>query len=235
MKKEYLIQHKTIKEYLLELAQNGNKKFTESLHPGIPNILGLRIPDIRKLAKQIAKDDWKTYLESAESDYMEERMLQGFVIGYIPHLDIEERLQWIARFVPLINSWSVCDTFCPTLKFANKNLERVWDFMQTYLHSDKEYELRFGIIMLLGYYIDTKHLPLIFTHFNRIRHEGYYVKMAIAWALSVCYVKFPQETEAYLQKNRLDDFTQNKTIQKINESFRVKKEDKIRLKQYRRQ
>lgn len=234
MKKEYLIQNKTIKEYLLELARNGNKKFTESLNPGVENILGLRIPDLRKLAQQIAKDDWRTYLEGADSYYMEERMLQGFVIGYIPRLDIEERLQLIARFVPLINSWSICDTFCPTLKFVRKSPERIWDFIQPYLHSDKEYELRFGIIMLLGYYINKERLPSIFNHFNRIRHEGYYVRMAIAWTLSVCYVKFPKETELFLQKNQLNDFTQNKTIQKINESFRVTKEDKIRLQQYKR-
>ena len=234
IKKEYRIQDKTVREYLLELAQNGNKKFTESLHPGIENILGLRVPDIRKLAQQIAKSDWKSYLESAGFYYMEERMLQGFVIGYIPRLDIEERLQLIARFVPLINSWSVCDTFCPTLKFANKNLERVWNFIQPYVYSDKEYELRFGIIMILDYYINKEYLPLVFEHFNRIRHEGYYVKMAIAWALSVCYIKHPTETEAFLQKNQLDTFTQNKAIQKINESFRVKDEDKIRLKQYKR-
>lgn len=234
MGKEYLIQNKTIKEFLLELAQNGNKKFTESLHPGIKNILGIRIPDIRKLAQQIAKDDWLAYFESAGTYYMEERMLRGFVIGYIPRMDIEDRLRLIAEFVPLINSWSVCDTFCPTLKFVNESQERVWDFIQPYLYSDKEYELRFGIIMILGYYIHKKYLPLIFAHFNRIRHDGYYVRMAIAWTLSVCYVKFPQETESFLQRNQLDDFAQNKTIQKINESYRVTKTDKIRLKQYKR-
>ena len=88
--------------------------------------------------------------------------------------------------------------------------------------------------MILDYYINKEYLPLVFEHFNRIRHEGYYVKMAIAWALSVCYIKHPTETEAFLQRNQLDTFTQNKAIQKINESFRVKDEDKIRLKQYKK-
>ena len=77
---EYHINGLTIKENLLQLAENGNKKFTESLHPGIENVLGIRIPALRRLGAQIAKDDWESYLQTADTYYMEERMLQGMVI-----------------------------------------------------------------------------------------------------------------------------------------------------------
>lgn len=81
-KKAYRIGGKTVKACLRELARNGNKNFVESLHPGLTNILGLRVPEVRSLARQIAQADWRSYLDNAPSDYMEERMLQGFVIGY---------------------------------------------------------------------------------------------------------------------------------------------------------
>ncbi len=81
MMNEYCINGLTIKENLLRLAGEGNKKFTESLHPGIENVLGVRVPALRQLAAQIAKDDWQAYLQSADTFYMEERMLQGMVIG----------------------------------------------------------------------------------------------------------------------------------------------------------
>lgn len=111
MMNEYCINGLTIKENLLRLAGEGNKKFTESLHPGIENVLGVRVPALRQLAAQIAKDDWQAYLQSADTFYMEERMLQGMVIGCLKIKDVEEYLSLVSGFVPLINSWSVCDTF----------------------------------------------------------------------------------------------------------------------------
>ena len=102
----------TIKEHLLQLAERGNKKFTESLNPGVEHVLGIRVPDLRKLAARIAKDGWEAYLDTADTYYMEERMLQGMVLGCIrPDADIEVYLHRVTCFVWNINSWSVCDTF----------------------------------------------------------------------------------------------------------------------------
>ena len=101
---EYRINGLTIKENLLQLAENGNKKFTESLHPGIENVLGIRIPALRRLGAQIAKDDWESYLQTADTYYMEERMLQGMVISNLKMKDIEAYLSLVARFVTIINS-----------------------------------------------------------------------------------------------------------------------------------
>ena len=101
-----------IRAELLRLAEQGNKPFTQSLNPGVPNVLGIRIPHLRELAKKIAKGDWQAYLATADTYYMEERMLQGMVLGCIrPDKDVEVYLERVTRFVRLINSWSVCDTF----------------------------------------------------------------------------------------------------------------------------
>ncbi len=204
---------KTIREQLLELQDEGYQAFTSSLIPNTNNILGVRLPELRKIAKKIAREDWRTYLKQAENDYFEETMLQGMVIGYVK-TDIEELLQYTAGFVPKINNWSVCDSFCISLKWTKTNRDRVWDFIQPYLASDKEYEIRFGVVMLLDFYVEEDYLPRVLELLDRIKHEAYYVKMAVAWAISICFIKFPIQTMAYLKANSLDNFTFNKALQK---------------------
>ena len=220
----YRLDGLTIKEHLLQLAERGNKKFTESLNPGVEHILGIRVPDLRKLAARIAKDDWEAYLDTADTYYMEERMLQGMVLGCIrPDADIEVYLHRVTQFVWNINSWSVCDTFKfgGGKKFVEANKDRLWEYLKTWMHAEGEYEIRFGVVMAMQHFIDEEHLDELFSLYDGIRHEGYYVRMAVAWALSVCFVKFPERTLAYLKQNSLDKFTYNKALQKITESYRV--------------
>lgn len=220
----YRLDGLTIKEHLLQLAERGNKKFTESLNPGVEHILGIRVPDLRKLAARIAKDDWEAYLDTADTYYMEERMLQGMVLGCIrPDADTEVYLHRVTQFVWNINSWSVCDTFKfgGGKKFIEANKDRLWEYLKTWMHAEGEYEIRFGVVMAMQHFIDEEHLDELFSLYDGIRHEGYYVRMAVAWALSVCFVKFPERTLAYLKQNSLDKFTYNKALQKITESYRV--------------
>ncbi len=215
-----------IREQLFELAEDEYKKFSSSLLPGIDNLLGVRLPALRKIAKQIAKKDWRSYLENADEMYFEEIMLQGMILSYVNEDDIEDILNYIVDFVPKINNWSVCDSFCVGLKMTNKNKERIWDFLQPYLSSDKEFEVRFGIVMLIDFYIDDDYIRLVLKQLDSIRHDGYYVKMAVAWAISICYIKFEELTLDYLKNNNLNDFTYNKSLQKICESLKVDKNNK---------
>ncbi len=216
---------KTIKEQLLELADADYQKFSAVLLPTIDNVIGVRLPELRKLAKTIAKGDWRAYLEHTDSDYFEEVMLQGMVLGYVK-TDPEEILHYIADFIPKIDNWSVCDSFCTGLKFTLKNKEQMWDFIVPYLLSDKEYEIRFAVVMMLNFFIEEAYINRILQLLDKVRHEGYYVKMAVSWALSMCYVKLPAVTIDYLRTNTLDDFTYNKALQKIRESYRVDPESK---------
>lgn len=214
-----------IKEQLVQMAEEEYRSFTSSLLPGREHILGVRLPMLRKLAARIAKDNFRKYLEQASDDSFEELMLQGMVIG-LAKCGLEEKLAYAKNFIPKIDCWSICDSFCGGLKITNHHKERVWEFLQPYLHSEKEYELRFGVVMILGYYVLPEYCDRVFAHFDRIKHEGYYVKMAIAWAISVFFVKLPDQTMEYLKENSLDDFTYNKALQKIRESLRVDQETK---------
>lgn len=222
----------TVREQLEELAEEKYRIFTASLIPGKENILGVRIPLLKKLAKKLIRGDWRAYLKEAGDDSMEEVMLQGMVIGGC-NADIDEKLKLAEGFIPKIDCWSVCDSFCGGLKIAATHRERVWEFLRPYLNSDREYDIRFGVVMLL-YYLTPEYAPLAFGYFDRIKHEGYYVKMAVAWVLSMYYVNLPELTMEYLRKNTLDDFTYNKTFQKITESLRVAPETKTLIRGMKR-
>jgi len=224
---------KTIREKIFELSDSEFQKFQSKLCPNTNNIIGVRLPLLRKLAKEIAKKDWINFLRDCPNDYFEEIMLQGMVIGYLK-ADIEEILNHINNFVPKINNWSVCDSFCIGLKFTKSNMKQVWEFLKIYLNSKKEFELRFGIVMLLNFYIVDEYIEQVLIILDQIKHDGYYVKMAIAWALSMCYVKYPNKAMTYLKNNTLDDFTYNKTLQKIIESFRIDKETKSIIRSMKR-
>lgn len=233
----YLLHGKTVREYILKLAENSNKEFAVKLNPGVENVLGLRLPELRKLAAEIAKSDWKAYFATASSFYMEERMLQGLVLGYVkPDDDIEMYLSYVTRFVNIINSWSVCDSFkfAGSKKYFSAHSDIIWEYLKSFIASGKEYEIRFGVVMSMKYFIDDAHIDELFGLYDSICHDGYYVRMAVAWAVSSCLVAYPEKTLEYLNRAELDDFTYNKSIQKAIESYRVDEEMKIRLRAMRR-
>lgn len=210
----------TIQERLFHHAEEEYRKFQSSLIPGEERLLGVRLPYLRELAKEIAKKDWREYLHTAENEYYEEILLQGLVIGYAK-ANPDETLEYAARFIPKIANWAICDSFCSGLKMAKKYPQPVWEFIQPYLRSKEEFDLRFAIVMMLLYFIQDEFIDEVISNLDGVDHNGYYVKMSVAWAISVCYVKYPGKTLAYLKNNNLDDFTFNKSLQKILESYRV--------------
>ena len=210
----------TMRERILALAEEDYRAFAAALLPNIDGVIGVRLPILRKLAQEIARNDWRRYLATVEDAYFEEVMLRGMVIG-CAKTDIDERLAYAAAFIPKINSWSVCDSFCTGLKCTSNHKERMWEFVQPYVAAVEEYAVRFGVVMLLNYYIEEAYIERVLKLLDNAKHEGYYVKMAVAWAVSVCFVKLPELTLAYLSQNTLDDFTYNKALQKITESYRV--------------
>lgn len=222
-----------IKEQLFEKQDLKYKEFHSSLCPNVDKIIGVRVPELRKMAKQIALQDYAKFLKQAQDEYYEELLLQGLVIGY-SKISIEETFKYLQKFVPKINSWAVCDTICSNLKITKKYMKEMWDFLEQYINSKNEYEIRFALVMYLNYYLTEEYIDLILKKIDIITNNEYYVQMAIAWLLSFAYIKQKDKTEKYLSKNNLDKFTQNKSIQKICESYRVSDNDKKRLKKLKR-
>lgn len=216
----------------LELRQRADEKyrnFASGLLPGTQAILGVRLPDLRALAKKIAHEgDWRESLRELSDDTFEEIMLQGFVIGYA-RCSIEEKLELVRGFVPKIDNWSVCDSFCTSLKFVKSEKERVFSFLQPYLASDREFEQRFGCVMLLDYYIDDDWLPRTVAALLQVPARAYYAKMAAAWALAECYLHDPERLLPILSGNTLDPEVQQKALQKITESRTISPEERARI------
>lgn len=222
-----------IKTKILNEAEKDYKKFSASLIPNIDNVLGVRIPALRQLAKEIYAETGTDYLACSNTEYMEEVMVQGMIIGLMKEKP-EDILKEVEKFIPKINNWAVCDIFCGGLKFTNKNKELVWEFIQKYLNSEKEYDKRFGLVMILGYFTDDEYIDKVLNILDNFSHEGYYARMGAAWTLSICYVKQPEKTFEYLKKSKLDKWTFNRGIQKICESLRVDKNTKEILKSLKR-
>lgn len=224
-----------IRKRLEALADEEYRKFQAGLLPGTANIVGVRIPHLRKLARELAgQTGWRMFADRPDTIYYEETMLQGLVIGKAK-MDFDERKEYIRRFVPRIDNWAVCDTFCSELKrTVKKEPEAMWQFIQPYLRSSEEFEVRFGVVMLF-HFTDPEHIDQLLAYAGGFAHEGYYARMAMAWLLSVCFIKFPEKTMKQLQnKNFLDDRTYNKTLQKIVESLRIPAATKKQIRSMKR-
>lgn len=223
-----------IKEKLFELADLKYKEFHSGLCPGTDNIIGVRVPILRNYAKELAKQyEIKEILKEIDDQYYEEIMLQGMLIG-LEKEDFETIQKQIQTFVPKIDNWAVCDVFCAGLKITRKYKEEMWNLIQYYLKSDKEFELRFAIVMLLDFYIEEEYLNQDFKIFDNISSQAYYVQMAIAWAISICLIKFYDKTLKYLKTATLDTFTYNKALQKAIESYRITDNQKETLRKMKK-
>lgn len=219
-----------IKSKLFELADSKYKEFHSGLCPGTENIIGVRVPVLRKYAKELFNEKtWEETFKQIDNEYYEEIMLKGMLIGQAKKEDINTVLQNVENYVSNIDNWAICDVFCAGLKITNKYKKEVWNFIQKYLKSEKEFEIRFAIVMIIDYYIEEEYLKEDFKIFDNIKHDGYYVKMAVAWAVSICLIKFYDETEKYLAESRLDKWTYNKAIQKAIESYRISDDKKRHL------
>lgn len=223
-----------IRQELLKLKEESYKEFSSSLIPGSKPLLGVRIPALRKLAKEIAKgEDWISFLENGAEDYFEELMIKAFVIGYAK-AEVDCILEQAERFIPKITDWSVNDSFCSAFKIAKKNQQKVWDFLMKYTASEKEFELRVVAVMLMDYYLTEEYIDRVFEVYNQIPPVGYYTQMGVAWGVATAYVKFPEKTRVFLQNNKLDEFTYHKSITKMLESYRVSEYDKEMLRNMKR-
>lgn len=217
-----------LRKKLFELSDKKFKEFQKGLVPNSDDIIGVRTPQLRKIAKQISKEDYIEFLDKYKPEYYEEKLIYGLVIGYMKE-NLNIRIKYLDKFVPTIDNWAVCDGACNTYKFTNNNLKEMWEYVQKYVDSDKEFEVRFAVIMLMEYYLIDEYIDKVFEIYNNIKLDKYYVQMGIAWGISEAFVKYEEKTRKFLNKCSLDKFTFNKSLQKIIESYRVSEDTKNEL------
>ncbi len=222
---------------LVNLKDDEYKEFNSKLCPDTnKEMLGIRVPILRKLAKQILKEnnDWDEFVKRDNTIYFEEVLLQGLIIAYSKK-DLKEKEIYIKKFIPKIDSWAINDTFVPTLKIKDQDLEEYWNFILPYTKSEKEFEVRFAVTSMLDYFINDEYVDKVLEELDNIKHEGYYVKMGVAWTLAEIGIKYNNKALKYLRgKNNLDKFTFNKTLQKMIESYRIDSKQKELLRTMKR-
>lgn len=224
-----------IKKELIKLSDEKYKQFNQKLCPDTKRkMLGIRVPLIKNLSKEILKEyTLEEALKNIGNEFFEEILLKGVLIGY-SNKDFEEKLKFIKEFVPLIDSWAISDTFVPTLKINKKDLSKAWDFILPYTKSEKEFYVRFAVVMMLDYFITTEYVDKVLIELDKINHEGYYVKMGVAWVVAEIAIKFNDQAMQYLKNKNLDNFTYNKAIQKMLESKRISNKQKEFLRTQKR-
>ena len=217
-----------IRNALFQMQDLKYKEFHSNLCPNVDDIIGVRVPVLREYAKELYKNNKLSEIKIGNK-YYEELVIQGMIIGFQTKEPIEEVIKQIKEFVPKINSWAVCDVFCAGLKITKKYPKEIFNLIQGYLKSEKEYELRFAIVMLLDYYINDEYIDKVLQILNNVKSDKYYVQMASAWAISICLIKYYEKTILFLEKCKLDKFTYNRAIQKAIESYRIQDNKKQEL------
>ena len=207
-------------------------------HKVVPNVavskfIGIDIPTLHRIAKKIAKQDYEIFKIINDHETFESVLLEGLVISYLK-MPFKDKRPLIEDYLPLIDNWETCDTFVTSLKFKDEEMKDVYDFVLVQLNTQAAYTVRFGLVMLINNFVKDPYYAEIFDVLNKFHHDDHYVKMAVAWLLSIMYINNRELTIAYLKNNQLEAEVHNKAIQKICESLRVVKSEKSMLKQFRK-
>ena len=225
--------YKEFVEYLKSLKDLKYKDFSSSLILNSKyEMIGIRTPIMRDIAKTIAKGNIEEFLKYAQDKYYEEIMIQGFVISHIK--DEEVFNKYFKTHITKIDCWGLCDSFCSSLKIVKKYEDKYFKEATKLALNKEEFLSRVGLIIILDHFISEENLCTIFDTLNKIQSDKFYINMAEAWLICEMYIKFPNETKEFIKKNSLNKFTQNKAISKIRDSYRVSKEEKGLLNTYKK-
>lgn len=226
-------------EELFGLQDVKYRDFQKKLIPTVDpdSVIGVRTPELRKLAKQLARlrtskeaADVEAFLKELPHEYFDENQLHAFIIS--EDKDYERCMSEVEEFLPYVDNWATCDQLSP--KVFRKNKDGLLLHVRKWLKSDRTYTVRFAIGMLMQHFLDddfdTEYPELV----AKVKSEEYYVNMMIAWYFATALAKQYDAVIPYIEKQKLDVWTHNKTIQKARESYRITQEQKEYLKTLKR-
>ena len=223
--------HRITKELLLK-QDKAYKKFNEKIVSDTSyEMLGVRIPEIRKVVKSVNSHDEIYSFFDSKHRYFEEYLAHGLLIEKLN--DESELYRNLEDFLPLIDNWAICDSTVSSLKKLAKNKELLLQYVYRWIKSEHTYTVRFAIVCLLDYFTDKEYFDTVIKTVLAVKSDEYYINMAIAWLLSVFLVKNYEDTVRIIESKTLTKFIQNKTIDKARDSFRIDKNKKEYLKTLR--
>ena len=219
-----------IRNRLFELKDEKYKEFTLKLIPGLEpdNVIGVRTPQIAKIAKEIIKSgDYSSFLDDCPHKYYEEMGIHVAIINSMK--DYDSVIREIDRFIPYVDNWATCDGIKPRKAFS-KNYDRLIIDAKRWIKSEHIYTKRFGIEMIMNFFLDDNFKREYNDLVASIRSDEYYINMMIAWYFATALAKQYNDTIPFIENRRLDEWTHKKTIQKARESYRITEEQKEYLK-----
>ena len=220
----------------IELSNLQDLKYRDLQITTIPSvasdrITGVRTPQLRALAKELSKrEDISLFLEDLPHKLFEEDQLHAFILSGMK--DAEECIRLVDKFLPYVDNWATCDQMSP--KVFKKNKKLLLEYVNTWIESDKTYVKRFAIGMLMEHFLDEDFKPSYLSKVAKIRSDEYYVNMMTAWYFATALAKQYDRTLPFIEEQKLDKWTHNKSIQKAVESYRITPEQKEYLKTLRR-
>ena len=222
-----------IRKELKKLQDIGYRKMQVTIIPTVSadSIIGVRTPALRQLAKEFSKrEDISAFLEDLPHKYFEENQLHAFILSGMK--DAENCIKLVDSFLPYVDNWATCDQMSP--KVFKKHKELLLEYVNKWIGSGHTYVKRFAIGMLMEHFLDEDFKTSYLTKVSKIRSEEYYVNMMTAWYFATALAKQYEAALPFIEGQKLDKWTHNKSIQKAVESYRITPEQKEYLKSLRR-
>ena len=229
------MEWREINEELCECRTDRQAAYYRKVVPDSKPALGVCVPILRAMAKKIAREDYRYFMEQyGPCEYLEQDLLKAFVIGYAKD-EIGALLQTADGFLPQIHDWMVSDAFCQNFSTARKNRKEVFSWLQRCIESDQEFFQRVAAVMLMSHFLVDEYCEQVFSVMGRLKHPGYYARMGVAWCAATALAVYPQEGMAYLRGEALEEETWHRAVQKALESYRVCEENKAVLRAMKRE
>lgn len=222
-----------IRKELKKLQDKGYREMQVTIIPTLEadSIIGVRTPALRQLAKEFAKrEDISVFLSDLPHKFFEENQLHAFILSGMK--DAESCIRLVDEFLPYVDNWATCDQMSP--KVFKKHKQLLLEYVDKWIRSEYTYVKRFAIGMLMEHFLDEDFKTSYLTKVSKIRSEEYYVNMMIAWYFATALAKQYEDTLPFIEKQKLDKWTHNKSIQKAVESYRITPEQKEYLKTLKR-
>ena len=223
-----------IQQHLFDIRSDSDyrtlqQKIINNIDP--ETIIGIRTPDVKKYAKELRKSgDYKAFISKLPHKYYEENLLHAMILN--DEKDFDTAVRETEKFLPFVDNWAVCDQFIP--KVHKKHTDELVPYITKWLASDEEYTVRYGMKMLMSFYLDDKFKPGYLDMVAAAnRADLKYVSLMTAWYFATALAKQYDEAVKIIESGRLDKQTHNKAIQKAVESYRVSDEQKAYLKTLR--
>lgn len=218
-------------DYLRSTSEANFKDFSSKLIPGAEDMLGIRTPELRKIAKEILKGNYAEFLACQKGKIHEEIIIEGLVMAGVK-CGYEEMLSLMKRFADKISNWAICDTV--SFKNVKKYMPEFFSDIEYFIYNKNPWVQRFGFGCLLEFYLTDEYIDRVLEYVNSVNSDFYYVQMMQAWLIATAAAKQRGKTIAFLERDSLNDFTHNKAIQKMRESYRICAEDKEYIKKLKR-